>query len=307
MTNLQIIYLLVAGIVISKIIIGVLISALRKRNKRLLAEQSALQRQHTQLKQYAATIEHQRSELAAAQEFKLKILSITTHDLRVPFNSLQMVLNYLEQRKSTEENLDSAFLSIRTQLETSHMMLDNLLRWTTGQLDNKIDPAAHFSLSAEIDSTIRLFTPQIKEKNVTVENGVQPSAIAFGNIEIFQFVIRNLLSNAIKYSPDNGKVLVGLAFPRDSAVAVFVSDNGNGMDEKTLELVNGGRPMGKYEQERNESGFGVGLSLCHDLIKQSDWILEATSESGEGTTFMLLIPASDVTLDNNQLQSAGVA
>jgi signal transduction histidine kinase len=64
-----------------------------------------------------------------------------------------------------------------------------------------------------------------------------------------------------------------------------VIDNGNGMTEQTKEKLFTG-----FFSTKGYKGTGLGLPVTQKIVKEHDGELSFESQSGEGTTFTLLLP-----------------
>jgi len=66
-----------------------------------------------------------------------------------------------------------------------------------------------------------------------------------------------------------------------------ISDTGCGMDEETLQKAFD--PF--FTTKGVNEGTGLGLSVVHGLVEQMGGTITATSKPGEGSTFLILLPA----------------
>ncbi|MEX0940997.1 MAG: PAS domain S-box protein [Pseudomonadales bacterium] len=72
-------------------------------------------------------------------------------------------------------------------------------------------------------------------------------------------------------------------------IRVKFSDNGHGMSQEVLE-----RAFEPFFTTKPEgTGTGLGLSTVYGIVKQNRGFVEVESEPGQGTTFMIYLPASD--------------
>jgi signal transduction histidine kinase len=100
-------------------------------------------------------------------------------------------------------------------------------------------------------------------------------------------MLRNLIENAIKFS-DEGSITIG-ARNVDGVVEVLVTDEGIGIEAERLDdLFSGPAPTG---QRSGPSGTGLGLYLTRRLAEAHGGSITVSSVPGEGTTFVLRLPA----------------
>jgi signal transduction histidine kinase len=106
--------------------------------------------------------------------------------------------------------------------------------------------------------------------------------VALGGEELKQ-VLFNLVRNALEALPGGGTIRVGwTAEPR--RVALWVSDDGPGMDEATL-----ARARRPFVTTRAQ-GTGLGLAIVDRLVREAGGRLELKSAPGAGTTARIELP-----------------
>ena len=120
-------------------------------------------------------------------------------------------------------------------------------------------------------------------------------------------VVFNLLDNAVKYSsPEKGvRIEVSLtarerrhgrfrwgAKGTASEVVLAVKDNGVGMTPDEVRRVLKPYTRGRGAAKQNTRGVGLGLALCHHVVKAHRGQIEIESEPGRGTTFSVVLPAA---------------
>ncbi len=110
-----------------------------------------------------------------------------------------------------------------------------------------------------------------------------------GNTQKLQQVIANILINASQSIENKrGNILVSTSRPNNREVVLRVSDDGKGMDEKTIKQIFD--PF--FTTKRNKGGTGLGLSIAYGIIKEHKGRIEVESKIGSGTTFSIYLPIS---------------
>src|SRR5699024_2618661 len=111
--------------------------------------------------------------------------------------------------------------------------------------------------------------------------------IAYIDPERMDQLFLNLIDNAIKHTRDKDGIISIKSYLQDEThLLIEVSDNGEGIDEDSLELV--------FErfykmQESNLNGTGLGLAIVKEIVLQHGGKLWAESKEGEGASFSIVI------------------
>jgi two-component system, cell cycle sensor histidine kinase and response regulator CckA len=114
----------------------------------------------------------------------------------------------------------------------------------------------------------------------------------------FAQVIQNLLLNAVQAMPAGGGVRITgenlrltadaiPALPAGRYVRIAVRDRGRGIAKQDM-----GKIFDPYFTTK-ELGHGLGLTICYSIIQKHHGHIAVESQEGEGTTFLLYLPASE--------------
>lgn len=218
-----------------------------------------------------------------------QVLSLIAHDLRSPFNVL---LNMSEYLATSFESMDKA--EIRKHLNSLHNssrkvfnLLLNLLDWSrikTRQLKSR---RQMLKVSDVVTDVLDIYSDIAADKDITIVNLISDEVEIFADENILSAVLRNLISNSIKFTSPGGIIRLEHAL-KDHQMLLNVKDNGIGMTEAQLARLFD--PVRTSEKNHPESGTGLGLLLCKELVKISDGSLKVESTYGQGTTVSCSFP-----------------
>ncbi|HEU0179969.1 MAG TPA: PAS domain S-box protein [Blastocatellia bacterium] len=227
----------------------------------------------------------------AANQSKDEFLTVISHELRSPLNSilgyarmLRAGIGDAEQAKQTVEIIER---NGRIQLQMIEDLLDSA-RIISGKLELEVRPVA---LDSVITAALDVMRPAAEAKSVELISALDPLVGQIvGDPDRLQQVTWNLLSNAIKFTPEGGRI--ELRTQRiDQSVHITVSDNGKGIEPDFLPYVFDRFRQSDSSSARRFGGLGLGLSLVKRLVELHGGTVEAASEGlGRGATFTVALP-----------------
>jgi len=99
----------------------------------------------------------------------------------------------------------------------------------------------------------------------------------------------NLISNAIKYTPEGGRLEIGLKMVEDSAVIV-INDSGIGIPEEHLAHIFDRFYRVDKARNRMDGGTGLGLSIVKWIADAHGGSIQVSSEVQKGSSFSIRLP-----------------
>jgi signal transduction histidine kinase len=246
--------------------------------------------QLTEAKEKSLENERRLRELNATKD---KLFFIIAHDLRSPFNS---ILGYtelvIENAKDRNDDESMVFMEIiHSSAKSTLHLLENLLIWAKSQTGQVVFKPEHFFLAPLIHEIIEFSTPAAKIKNISL-NHIRPDLTQiYADKNMLQTVVRNLISNAIKFTNLNGMIDI-FAEENEDQIIITVTDDGVGMDEKTLGNLFCFAENVSTPGTAREKGSGLGLILCKDFVERHGGKIWAESVKGKGSKFYISIPVN---------------
>jgi signal transduction histidine kinase len=231
------------------------------------------------------------NELNILNTTKNKILTIIAHDLRSPFNTILGFSELLSNNAKRLETTKIVKFSQHINLEATNTLtlLDNLLNWAKTQ-------TKQISFKPKILDIKPIISQILEELNSTAElKQISLNYIQHDNIEVYadnhmlKIILRNIITNAIKFTYPEGSIIIN-AKQKNNFVEISVSDNGIGMDDKTLKELFTLQTKETTKGTANEKGSGLGLALCKELIEKHGGKIWVTSKIDKGTIFYFSLP-----------------
>jgi signal transduction histidine kinase len=225
-------------------------------------------------------------------EEKDRILHIVAHDLRSPIASVMMLSNLIKTADSKEES-DKALRFIHTACNNSLDLIAELLG-AAESTNNENEIQDTIDVDRLVNDCVDLLRMKASEKNQNFNLQLTGDAKFFtANREKINRVINNLLTNAIKFSHDSKQITI-TSLSKDKKVQLTVQDNGIGIPDRLKDKVFEKFTKAKRKGTKGEPTFGLGLSICKEIIECYNGSIWFESKENEGTTFYLEFPAVDL-------------
>lgn len=224
--------------------------------------------------------------LRKANDSKTRLLSILSHDLRSPLNSIQGFLEVMMVHNLSPEERMFMEKNLLKETKNTQTMLHNLLNWSKSQMEGGTHVnLTSVSLHEVVTACMRLQETVATEKNVHITTDVNPQTRIVADLDMLKLVIRNIVSNAIKFTPAGGEIRI-YSNSNNGFAQLHVHDNGIGIPpEKQHDLFSLGA-VSTYGTD-NEKGVGLGLMLCKEFTELQGGRIFFESMEGVGTRFTL--------------------
>jgi len=148
-------------------------------------------------------------------------------------------------------------------------------------------------LAAVVRSAVRMAGHEIRHR-ARVVTTFEPARSVWANEARIEQVVINLLLNAAQAMPesraDRNEIRVNVRADGNRRSLLEVWDNGDGIPSEVLPRIFD--PF--FTTKPAGVGTGLGLSICHGIVTSLGGQIMAYSEPGEGTTFRVTLPATDL-------------
>jgi two-component system sensor histidine kinase BaeS len=224
-------------------------------------------------------------KLAEAEQLKRSFLMSVSHELRTPLTAIRGHVEALREGVVSEPDQVKASLDI-VAAET-----DRLERLVGDVLDLAKLQAHRFTVRSEevdlervLDHAYGAFAEEARRREIDYRLDAPPGApvIVSDGDRVLQ-VISNLLSNAFRWTPDGGRIELGLVSD-NGVVRVDVVDSGPGVPAAEREHI--------FEAfiSNDVNGTGLGLPIARELAIALGGRIELQSDPRGGSRFRLVLP-----------------
>lgn len=222
------------------------------------------------------------------ERMKSEFLSMVSHELKTPITTIGAFLELLLVREFPAERRHH-FLSIcQEECQRLHDLISQLLHLT--QLE-----AGKFELHPEpinLAPLVRDAIPAFSETNPKHQYVLlEPLTDPIVNVDSMLIVqaLTNLLSNATKYSPNGGRIEVGIEVDNEEAI-LWVKDEGVGIEAKKIPLIFNKFYRVDNSLTRETGGTGLGLANVKYIAESHGGRAWVTSQLNQGSQFFISLP-----------------
>ena len=141
------------------------------------------------------------------------------------------------------------------------------------------------NINSIIDYSVSTLEPEVIKRKIKVNQKLSSHLPEIkADRDRLNQVFSNLFINAVEAMPRGGEIMIYSGSNGNNKVEIQVSDNGIGIPPENLRKI-----FSPYYSTK-EQGFGLGLSLTHNIIHKHRGKIAVSSEKGKGTMFTIQLP-----------------
>jgi PAS domain S-box-containing protein len=251
----------------------------------LTNHENQIAKQNEKLKEHA-------NKLNTLNTLKDRLIAILAHDLRGPLSSLRGIFELFQDDNISTNEMLNLIPSVVKKLNYTSDFLDTLLFWINTQMENFENAIRRFQVKEVIAKEKSHLSEQAAQKDINVILNISGEIMAWADPDSIRIVARNLITNAIKFSMKHSVIEVSVK-EKDQLITICVKDNGIGMSPEECNKLFKAK-VNSHMGTNNESGTGMGLLFCKDLVEKCKGTIWVASNIGVGTTFCFTIPSGTV-------------
>ena len=233
-------------------------------------------------------------EKSRAVEARNEFLSIASHELKTPITSLKLKLQITQKRIQSVPEKDPAQIDQLEFLNTVNKQINRLVQIVDQLLDVsqaerktiQLSPD-DFNLSSLIESVLERLSADFTNANCKLETSLQSDIECHWDPNRIEQVLENILTNAIKYA--KGTLIQIKTKQIGENVKIVIQDHGPGIEPSRQAFI-----FDRFVRASDSlyvSGLGLGLFISKQIVKAHGGGIEVKSKLGQGSSFIITIPA----------------
>ena len=225
------------------------------------------------------------AKLAESEQLSRNFLMSVSHELRTPLTAIRGHVAALRE---------GVFDDTETREQSLEVISEEALRLErlVGDVLDlaKLDARRFALLREEVDMeqlcerAYATFGEEARRRSIDYRRRLDDRPVIVTDGDRVLQIISNLLSNAFRWTPEGGRIELGL-IASNGDVSVTVSDTGPGITAAERDRIF--RPF----WSRDGSGTGLGLAIARELALALGGRIEIDSTPGSGSRFQLVLPA----------------
>ncbi len=236
------------------------------------------------------TIRSVARELELAK-LKSDFVSTISHEFKSPLTSIRQLAEMLHSgRVPSEERRRQYYDVLLEQSERLSLLTENILNLARIEEGRKEFVLEKTDISALLKEIVLSIQDRVRHEGFAIELAVS-GALPMITVDrdAMAQAVTNIVDNAVKYSGQSRRIIVSGSI-EGAFLTIAVKDFGIGIRKEDLERVFERFFRGGDELTRTVKGSGLGLTLVREIVEAHQGSVQAESEPGKGSTFIIKLP-----------------
>lgn len=222
--------------------------------------------------------------LRKEKQFLIDLLSDISHQLKTPLSSMIIYNDILMNKELSKEQSRMFLMNNQNQLNRMNWLIKSILKLA------KLDAGAiefvkeNESLNETIQESIDALKSKATEANIKIVFSAETEVFFEHDRLWMEEALINIIKNGIEHTPLEGQITIDL-MENPIYTKIIIEDTGEGIKES--DLPNVFKRFYKVKTSRKSDSVGIGLALAKSIIEEHNGMIEAQSEIGVGTKFII--------------------
>ncbi len=267
-------------------------NALARIGPRDLRQRLPLPRVRDEAGQLIAAINQLLERLELASAAQQRFVSEAAHELRTPLAVLRSGLEVTLQRPRGAEESRAALEQAMGEVERLCAIAEDLLALARLDAEPAVErtPVDLSEIAAEASAMAQTLA-EARHQEFAQEFAIDPHKriVVQGSASDLRRVVLNLLDNAVKFTPERGKIEIGVS-TNGSTALISVRDSGPGIDPRDIDHIFD--PFYRSRRAKG-AGSGLGLALSREIVRRHGGVIQAANRAAGGCEVKVRLPLAN--------------
>jgi two-component system, OmpR family, sensor kinase len=214
-----------------------------------------------------------------------RFMADMSHELRTPLTVIKGNIGLMRKLGTGD---DESLMTMDGEVDRLTRLVNNLLFLAQAESGSVPFEMSVTELDTLLLDVYQQMRPAAGDRQLRLTSIDQ--VLVMGDKDRLKQVMLNLIGNAIQYTPSGGMITLSLGKTTRQG-HLTVSDTGPGIPAEDLPHIFERFYRGEKSRKRVQgTGFGLGLSISHWIIRNHGGTIEVTSQEGKGSTFCVWLP-----------------
>lgn len=217
-------------------------------------------------------------------------ISDISHELRTPVAVLQAEIECIEDK---HKPLDmEAVSSLKAEVIRLSYLIDDLHQLSQADAGAMTFNFSMCDIASEVANAMTIVGERFSEKNIVANIELDNLPLVYADAFRLRQVINNLLENTLRYTDSPGRFRISWR-QLDSAIELLFEDSSPAVPEASLAKLFDRLYRVDPSRNRATGASGLGLSICHAIIKAHGGDIGSEKSSLGGLAIRFSLPIKD--------------
>ncbi|PTQ68332.1 sensor histidine kinase [Celeribacter persicus] len=242
---------------------------------------------------YFVAMFHVETEQESAEFLRKEVNSVITHELRTPLTSIKGALDLMKSGLvgPLSDKAQSLLNIAGANSDRMLSLIQEILDLNESAQAGPKPESEVIGIAGLLEGLVATHQGYGAYHGVDVKMRPTDAALQIRAVPAqVTKILSNLLSNAVKASERDQSVDIW-AQQSGSEIAIFVRDHGGGIPAELRDTLFERYTKASWGNDRRVGSSGLGLNIVRTLVEQMDGTISFETQTGEGTTFRINLPA----------------
>lgn len=241
-------------------------------------------------------VQRERNRQKRLADVKSDFINNMSHEFKTPLATINLAVDALLKNgdRMTPDRFKDYLGVIKSENKRMNAQMESVLQMSLLDKEEFTIDRSNLDLKTVVQEAVEHFQLTVEERQGWLDLNIEGEYFPYeGDPTHLKSAVTNLIDNGIKYSSEHPQVSVSLR-ERESEYTISVTDKGVGMDQGTLNQVFDRFFRATKGNIHDVKGHGLGLAFVKEIVEKHEGNIDVTSEMGEGSTFTIHLPKTEL-------------